>query len=164
MPLEQDVSNDDGLAFEHGLNGLYDSNGITFRYPENWILSQQNHENEFTVSVNSPNTAFWSVFLFKDHPNPKHVIETATETLRTEYDEIDLYPTTAKMCERETVARDIEFVCLELINSAFLRAFETDEFTVFVMFQANDAELESVKDVMNSICASLKFVQTGTGT
>lgn len=161
MAIEREPNDNDGLAFENRLIGFYDSNGIVFRYPKEWTLTQENHGGELAVTVESPGTAFWSILLFRERPHPQHVIESAIETLRGEYEELDIYPSTDQLCGVETVSRDVEFVCLELINSAFLRAFETEHVTALVLFQANDAELEHIKDIMDSISESLEFVDPG---
>jgi len=137
----------------------YDDHGVQFSYPGHWELSEQESENEVSVSVTSAETSFWALTLFFDGPDPEYVIKSALETFRDEYDEFDVYETKSKLSGHECVSRDLEFVCLELINSVFLRAFRADKFTAFVMYQGTDQELEQTRTIMDAICASLKCVE-----
>jgi len=139
------------------LGAHYDHGGIRFRYPNDWTLTEQHHGDESVITVQSPETAFWSISIFRDRPFAEHVMESALDAFRDEYAEFDVYPSSQTIRGHDAVARDIEFVCLELLNSAFLRAFETDRATVLILYQANDSELESLRTVMEHISASLKL-------
>ena len=70
----------------------------------------------------------------------------ALNAFREEYEELDIYPVAETICHRESIARDLEFVCLEMMNSAFLRAFKTDGFTVLILYQGTDRELEITRE------------------
>ena len=136
---------------------LYHAHGIQFRFPDAWKLSEQAHGPEATITVESPDTSFWSLSLFFDGPPPEQVLETAVAALAQDYDEIDVYPAAARLCDRDSLARDAEFVCFELINSAFLRAFRTDDFTALVYYQGTDHELEETRPILERICDSLAW-------
>ena len=130
--------------------------GIRFRYPDSWDLSEQQSENELTITVASPTTAFWSLTLFEDGPRPEELIELAVEAFRDEYEELDVYSAKVELCHRASVARDLEFVCLELLNSAFLRSFRTGNFSVLILYQGTDQELAETREVLESISSSLE--------
>src|SRR5580704_9701761 len=136
---------------------LYEGHGIRFRYPAYWELTEQEDEEATSITVASPETSFWSISLFKDGPPPQQVLESAMEAFREEYTEVDVYASTARTGDRAGVARDVDFVCFELINSAFLRAFQTERFTVLVLYQGFDAELEMTLPLLEAISASLAF-------
>jgi hypothetical protein len=53
------------------------------------------------------------------------------------------------------VARDIDFVCLELLNSASIRAFRAREFTVLVLFQFTEGERDETGPILERITRSL---------
>jgi hypothetical protein len=95
--------------------------------------------------------------LFQDGPSPQEVLESAVEALQEEYAEADIYPSTARIGKRVGVARDVDFVCFELINSAFLRAFQPERFTVLVLYQGFDGELETTRLLLEAISTSLAF-------
>src|SRR5882724_11392301 len=114
----------------------YRAHGISFQYPADWGLQEQAAENEVLITVSSPETSFWSICLFPDHPTPEEVAETALAAFREEYEDLDVYEMSTSVCGFPTVAHDIEFFCLELVNSAWVRAFSTPAFTVLVLYQA----------------------------
>ena len=134
---------------------LYQAHGVTFRYPSIWEVSEQARPDELTITVSSPETAFWSVTLLYERPAALSVVQAALEAFDEEYDQLDIYTVKETLCERPTVARDVEFFCLELLNSAWLRAFTTNGATVLVLYQATDLELDRVGDIFDAISQSL---------
>lgn len=138
------------------MDEIYQSNGVCFRYPGMWELSEEQNENEVTITVTSPETSFWSITILSERPNPEDVNESAVNAFREEYDELDIYPSEIELCHRTSVARDLEFVCLELLNSAFLRAFRTHRFSALVYYQGTDQELEETRTILEMITASLQ--------
>jgi hypothetical protein len=136
---------------------IYEGHGIRFLYPAYWELIEQEDDEATSITVSSPDTSFWSISLFRDGVSPLEVLESALEAFREEYKEVDVYPATVKVGERTGVARDVDFVCFELINSAFLRAFQTEHFTVLVLYQGFDGELETTRPLLEAISTSLAF-------
>jgi hypothetical protein len=137
------------------MDELYEGNGIRFRYPAWWELVEQDDGEATSITVASPDTSFWSISLFRGSPSPQDVVASAVEAFREEYDEVDVYPCDETMGNRPGVARDVDFVCFELINSAFLRSFQTDRFTVLVLYQGFDGELAETRPLLEAISASL---------
>ncbi|MGH7202691.1 MAG: hypothetical protein ACREJB_18945 [Planctomycetaceae bacterium] len=135
---------------------VYAKHSVRFRYPEDWELGEEEHGEDLVITVSSPETSFWSLSLFLDRPTPQRVMETAIGAFREEYEEMDVYSPEVSVCMRDTVARDVEFVCLELINGAFLRAFQTQEFTALVLYQGTDSELSDTRRILEAITASLQ--------
>jgi hypothetical protein len=136
---------------------IYEGHGIRFLYPAYWELTEQEDDEATSITVSSPETSFWSISLFRDGVSPLEVLESALEAFREEYKEVDVYPSTVQVGQRKGVARDVDFVCFELINSAFLRAFQTDRFTVLVLYQGFDGELETTRPQLEAISTSLAF-------
>ena len=135
----------------------FNEDGIRFRYPAYWELTEQEDDEATSVTVASPDTSFWSISLFREGPTPHQVLDSAVEAFQEEYAEADVYPSTARIGDRAGVARDVDFVCFELINSAFIRSFQTAHFTVLVLYQGFDAELETTRPLLEAISASLAF-------
>lgn len=143
------------------MDETYSGHGVQFSYPATWEISEQRQPGEVSITVSSPGTAFWNLTLFFDEPDPESIIEATLDAFREEYDELDIYPATAAVCRRPAVARDLEFVCLELLNSAWVRAFRAPEFSALVLYQATDAELHEILPVMEGITQSLIFDESG---
>ena len=93
--------------------------------------------------------------MFRDSPSPEQVIASAVDAFREEYEEVDVYPSDERLGDRPGIANDVDFVCFELINSAYLRAFQTDRFTVLVLYQGFDGELAETRPLLEAISASL---------
>ena len=138
------------------MDELYSGHGIRFRYPAHWDLTEDRTEDQIAVSIESPGTSFWTLTLFLRNPSPEHVLRTAVAAFQDEYDEMDTYEAEASLCHRRAIGRNLEFVSLELINSAFLRAFRTGRYTILVMYQGTDHELEETRDALEEITASLQ--------
>jgi hypothetical protein len=136
---------------------IYEGHGIRFRYPAYWELTEQEDDEATSITVASPDTSFWSISLFREGPTPHQVLDSAVEAFQEEYAEADVYPSTARIGDRAGVARDVDFVCFELINSAFIRSFQTAHYTVLVLYPGFDAELETTRPLLEAISASLAF-------
>jgi len=130
--------------------------GVRFRYPELWELAEQANEDGVSMTIAGPGTSFWTLQLFADSPAPENVISQAVEAFQADYEELDFYPLSGELCGRTWCGGDIEFVCLELLNSAFLRAFPTDRFTALVLYQGTDLELEETRETLAAITESLR--------
>ena len=143
---------------------FYEGHGVRFGYPAYWELTEQGKDEE-AISiprVASPETSFWSISLFQDGPPPQQVLDSAVEGLprvnmRMEGRRVRLGVLGRTGQRAGIVARDLDFVCFELINSAFLRAFQTERFTVLVLYQGFDGELEMTRPLLEAISASLTF-------
>ena len=134
----------------------YNGHGLQFSYPDGWELMEETDEDQVAITVESPDTTFFTVHLLLDSPHLEHVLDTALDAFRDEYDEVDIYTADETIGEFRSMAFDIEFVCLEMINSAFLRAFETDNFTAMLLFQTADLELEDSRPEFDRIRKSLR--------
>jgi hypothetical protein len=129
--------------------------GIRFRYPDDWKLSEELGEDEVMITLSSPETAIWSATVMRHRPDPEQVLQAAIEVFRDEYDDLDIEETQARLANREVPAADIDFVCFEMTNSAHLRAFRTGQFTVLVLYQSSDADLDDHDDTLEAISDSL---------
>ena len=134
---------------------VYDRHGITFQYPADWEVSEQEQGDECLITVSGPGTSFWSVGLFRDRPSPDLVLETALAAFKDEYPDLDAYDVDDELLSQPTMGYDIEFFCLELVNTARIRSFLAQDFTVLVLCQADDTELESSDPLFEEMSRSL---------
>lgn len=139
----------------------YSRHGIKFQYPGEWELSEQRDGQQLSITVASPHTSFWTVTLCADRPDPNDILAAVLDAFEQEYDELDVYPAKARVCERAAVARDIDFVCLELLNVARVRAIRAAQFTVLVLYQGTDGEFGEMEPVLERITRSLTLVDAG---
>ncbi len=134
---------------------VYDQHGITFQYPADWEVSEQEQGDECLVTVSGPGTSFWSVGLFRDRPHPDLVLETALAAFQDEYPDLDSYEADDEILEQPTSGIDLEFFCLELVNTAKIRVFLARDFTVLIMYQADDTEIEASQPMFDDMTRSL---------
>ena len=139
------------------MDRVFEGHGIRFEYPEDWILHEQSSPEEITLTVQSPESSFWSVTLILDRPDPRRVIETILETFREEYSEIDVYPSDVRLGDQPTESCELDFVCHDLIGSAFLRAAVAPDFTLLVLYQGADLELDDTQPLLEKINNSLTW-------
>jgi len=131
--------------------------GISFRYPENWRLEREENEEGWTVSLQSPGTAFMMVCLREDMPSTDRLAEAALSALREDYPELEADECTDSIAGQPAVGHDIQFFSLDLTNTCWTRTFYTAQGTVLVLCQTSDIELESNEPILRAICASLEM-------
>ncbi|MFN9375203.1 MAG: hypothetical protein ACK6D3_25295 [Planctomycetaceae bacterium] len=134
----------------------YKKHGISLAYPERWELAEHLEPGQVTISLTSPGTSFLTICLFQDRPDPEEVAEAALQAFRDEYTELDIYPTKAKVGRRPAISWDLEFFCLELTNSARIRAFLAPRFTCLLLFQGTDQEFERTEETFLKIARSIR--------
>ena len=138
------------------MSKLFREGGVSFRYPENWRLEREESETGWTVSLQSPQTAFVVVSCDGSMPSAEDVAQTTLEALQSEYPGLEADPAVDTLAGQMAVGHDIRFFSFDLTNSCWTRCFYSAEGTVMVMCQANDLELERHEPVLKAICASLQ--------
>ncbi len=142
----------------------YTGHGVRFLYPGLWALSETRQSHEVTIQVESGGTSFWSLTILSDAPAPEDVIESVAEVFREEYEELDIYPAPftvnaeLKSLTQAAAGCDIEFVALELVNSAFVRCFQTPRLTGVILYQGTDLELLETQDQLEAITRSVNLL------
>jgi len=139
------------------MDKTYQSHGVSFRYPGEWELTEEQTDDQLSITVSSPLTAFWTLILFPDCPEPEDVVETTLDAFHEEYSEMDEYPSKARVGRRRTIGRDIDFVCLDVLNLARVRAFRAAPFTGMVLFQLTEAEEDEMGPILERITRSLSL-------
>jgi hypothetical protein len=134
----------------------FDDGGIRFRYPENWSLEREDSEEGWTVSLQSPGTAFLMLCLRSDMPPPDQMTETALDALRADYPDLEADDCVESLAGQPAVGHDIRFFSLDLTNTCWTRSFYTAQGTVLLLCQTSDLELETTEPVLRAICASLE--------
>src|SRR6266576_412064 len=95
---------------------LFDEAGIRFRYPENWKLEREENETGWTVSLQSPDSAFLMLSLNEEMPSIERVAETALAALREEYPDLESDDCIDSLAGQPAVGHDIHFFSLDLTN------------------------------------------------
>ena len=130
--------------------------GIHFLYPENWTLDEADAlKGETSVSVYSPDGAFWSIMLHPQSADPKELARAALTAMKQEYEDLEAEPVSDTVSGQAMSGFDMNFYCLDLTNTACIRGFRTDDFTYLLLCQAEDREFKQVEPVFRAITTSL---------
>ena len=135
----------------------FEDGGIRFCYPENWQLEREENEAGWSVSVQSPETAFLMLCLREDTPSTDQLADTALDALREEYPDLEADARVDSLAGQPAVGHDIRFFSFDLTNTCWTRSFYSAHGTVLVMCQTTD--IEGTEPVLRAMCASMKIDQ-----
>ncbi|MGE0608490.1 MAG: hypothetical protein AB7O62_15450 [Pirellulales bacterium] len=135
---------------------LYEKLGVRFQFPDNWILDEKEAlDGDNSVTVYSPDGAFWSLAIHSPVVRPSELCAAAVKAMRKEYDELDSEPVEETVAGHDLVGFDLNFYCLDLTNTALVRAIRTEQRSLLVLCQAEDREFAQVEPVFRAMMHSL---------
>jgi hypothetical protein len=134
----------------------FEDMGVRFKFPENWQLEREDNETGWTVSLQSPDTAFLMLSLREDMPSTNSMAETALAALKEEYPDLEADDCVESVAGQPAVGHDIRFFSFDLTNTCWTRSFYSSRGTVLVLCQLNDLEIEKNEPVLRAICASIE--------
>ncbi len=134
----------------------YHNHGVTFRYPAGWDLTEESSESQHSITLQTAGASFWTLTIFEDHPDPDRILESVLQAFQEDYEEVDVYPVQATLCQQPTAAADLDFVYLDLITSVVIRAFQTETVSVLVLYQGTDHELEHLRKDFDAVTEGLR--------
>jgi hypothetical protein len=135
---------------------LFDQFGICFEFPENWQVNLPTEAaGDVSITVSSPETAFWSLTRYRSTVNPTELLEQVLATMKDEYAELEFNTVTDNIEDQPMVGYDLNFFCLDLSNTAWFRGFQREEITYLLFCQAEDREMERVQLVLQAMTVSL---------
>lgn len=136
---------------------IFNRHGIRFMYPENWVLGEEDGEDESdAVTVTSPAGAFLSVGLYAAGSSPDAVSQTAIRALKDEYDSLEILPLPARFAHEGAISYELNFIYLDLFGTVRVHAFRAGDLTCLVMIQAESRDFDALEQVFDAICESLK--------
>ena len=87
--------------------------------------------------------------------DPAEMATAVVEELEKEYDDLESAATSERIGDVETIGYDVNFYCLDLTNTAWVRAWTNDQNTCLLMCQAEDREFDALANVFRAITLSL---------
>jgi hypothetical protein len=133
--------------------------GISFQYPENWTLDEEEMEDlpeeHHAVTVYSPGGAFWSVTVHPQHSDPAKLAAAAAKALKEEYEGVEVENAQETCLNRDLVGYDFSFIYLDLINTAQFRGLKCPNATYTIFCQAEDREFAAIQMVFQAMTVSL---------
>jgi hypothetical protein len=133
----------------------FQSDGISFVYPDNWRLDREDGSDGWTVLLQSPGTAFLMLTCDRSGAAAEEVAAAALEALQADYPGLEAQPRIDTLAGQMAVGHDVQFFSLDLTNTCWTRSFDCAAGVVLVLCQANDLELDEYEPVLRAVCASL---------
>jgi hypothetical protein len=139
---------------------VYDSLGVRFMYPENWTLDDGSDDEsppdarQNSVTVYSPGGAFWSLSIYPPNNSVTDLAAEVMRAMRSEYDNLDVATVSEGVEGQDLVGYDLNFIYLDLTNTAAVRALATGRATYVIYYQSEDRELANIKAVFDAMTAS----------
>jgi hypothetical protein len=119
--------------------------GLEFDYPDNWSVDTDAGEAESSaVTALAPDGGFWS----------ESLAEAVSRQMQEEYRDLDIEAADDEVAGRPLAGFDFNFYCLDLTNTAHVRALATPTATYVVFCQAEDREWDRISPVFAAMTAS----------
>lgn len=134
----------------------FDNMGITFQYPDNWQLDEEElRGGQSAVTIYSPGGGFWSVAVHAASAAPARMAQAALDAMRKEYEDLEAEPVNETIAGHELVGFDLNFFYLDLTSTAGIRSLRAGGTTYTVFFQAEDREYSEIGRVFDAMTVSL---------
>jgi hypothetical protein len=135
----------------------YEDHGVRFEYPGDWALEVTEEGELATIDLQHPDgVAFVLVSVDLSCPDSGEVADSVLETMREEYPDLDADPTEEVVDDRFVSGYDVQFISLDLSNSARIRCFRTLNRTILVFGQWTDLIESEVSDLPETIVRSIE--------
>ncbi len=134
----------------------FQRDGVSFTYPENWQIVREDCDGGWSVSVQSPDTAFFLLTFDEGMPDIGAMTETVLEALKAEYEGLEAEEAVESIAGRPALGHNLRFFSLDLTNTCWTRSFQTGRGTVLVMCQTSDLDLETTEPVLRAMIASIR--------
>jgi hypothetical protein len=135
----------------------FERDGVRFQYPENWTAeaAEETGDGGWTVTVQSPETAFVMVSLRPEADTPAELADQTLGALKTEYMELDAEDAVETLAGRPAIGHDIDFLTLDTAITCRTRCVDTPAGPLLVMGQTSEYDRERNEPVLRAIYGSL---------
>jgi len=141
---------------EVAVPAVYENLGVRFLYPENWSITDEQDEGwPRSVTVQSPQTGFWSLHVYPAGEDVKAVVKELIAAIQAEFSDIEVLPAKEKFGETDTTGVDLAFFYLDLLVEAKIRCLRTPSATLIWLYQAESREFEAMEPVYQAIAVSM---------
>ncbi len=134
----------------------FQRDGVRFTYPESWQMVREDCDGGWSVSVQSPDTAFFLLTFDEGMPDVAEMAETVLEALRGEYENLEAEEAVESVAGLPALGHNFRFFSLDLTNTCWTRCFQTGRGTVLVMCQTSDIDLDTAEPALRAMVASLQ--------
>jgi hypothetical protein len=135
----------------------FERDGILFRYPANWSCEIQDDAESggWTVTVTSPETAFFMASLQPDASDAGDLADQAMESLKSEYRELDAENVMETICGLPAIGYNADFLTVDTAIVCRVRALDTFAGPLLLLAQVSEYDREQNDPVLQAIVKSL---------
>lgn len=135
--------------------------GYAFIYPGNWELIEPSFDElPYTVTVQSPDGAYWSLAIYPVSRDPSALVAEAVDVMRAEYDDFETEEMTLDLpAELEPVGTEMTFIYLDFVVTSQAIGFRRGRATCLIQRQAESREFARVAPVFDAMAES--FLRDG---
>lgn len=149
----------------NAMSGHYQKFGLNFLYPENWeLIDADDSERPFDLALHSPHGAMMSLTFFDPQEDSAEVLRTYLDSLQEQYEDLELTPASDEIAGIAGQGVDGWFYCLDFLVTAKIRLYQTPEYQVVILAQAESRAFDSSEPVFAAIKTSLLRNATPAGT
>jgi hypothetical protein len=134
----------------------FNEDGLSFCYPDDWQLEREPTAEGWTVSLQSPGTAFAVIRLERNMPTTEEVALAALEALKEDYPSLEAESAIDMLAGEMAIGHDIQFFTLDLATTCWTRSFYGAAGTMLVLCQVSDIDQETYEPALRGICASMR--------
>ena len=143
---------------------VYEKFGVRFLYPENWSITDEEDDVwPRTVTVQSQDTAFWSLHVYPPRHDTQAVIDELVAAIGSEFSDIEVLPAEETLAGTDTTGVDLAFFYLDLLVEAKIRSLRTPSGTLVWLYQAESREFEAMEPVFQAMAISMLQQQVPLG-
>jgi len=148
----------------------FDRDGVRFKYPSNWTLEEEDLQADepadtdadadespgaWTVTLQSPGTAFLLVALRPDIDHPRMLADETLEALKEEYPQLEANESLTSLAGQPAIGYDLDFIALDAVISTKIRSLLAPSGPVLFLAQFVEPERDSISLVMDAMLTSL---------
>lgn len=139
----------------------FERDGVRFKYPGNWAVEpgddQDAGDGGWSVTVQSPGTAFLFVSLRPDADTPADLADQALAALKAEYKELDAENAVETIGGTAAIGHDIDFLTVDTAVTCRTRCLDTTAGPLLVLAQVGEYDRDQHDPVLRAIVASLSI-------
>lgn len=139
------------------MTATYQQENLKFLYPENWTLSDDPKEPlPRAITLESPGGHItWSVHLYPTDADMDQVLDETLETLRENYEDLEVSTETLDFSLFEGKAFGALFFCLDFLVRIKLQIYQTPNYSVLLWYQCEDRDYDAQQMVFEAISLTL---------
>jgi hypothetical protein len=131
--------------------------GVSFRFPENWQIEDEEGDDGWTVSLTSPDTAFAVFSLRPDARDPADLADQTLDAFKAEYKELDAENTVETIAGQVAIGHNIDFLTVDTATTVHTRCLNVSVGPFLIMTQVSEYDRQRNEPVLHAIIASLKI-------